>query len=80
MEERKVELVVPSSSKTPSERTKQPSQSDEVEMLVGCVDPRLRIQDSERTEYVAPVSMYATSPLLLLPLHVITTHGRLTKK
>lgn len=66
MEERKVELVVPPSSKASSERTKQPAQSDEVEIMVGCVDPRLRIQDSERTEYVAPVCMQPVSSLSLI--------------
>lgn len=55
MEERKVELVVSSSSESSSDRTKLPAHSDEGEVVVGCVDPRLRIQDSERTEYVAPV-------------------------
>lgn len=55
MEERKVELVVCSSSESSSDRTKLPARSDEEEMVVGCVDPRLRIQDSDRTEYVAPV-------------------------
>ena len=55
MEERKVELVVSSTSESFSDRTKLLAHSDEGEVVVGCVDPRLRIQDSERTEYVAPV-------------------------
>lgn len=62
MEERKVELVVCSSSESSSDRTKLPARSDEKEMVVGCVDPRLRIQDSDRTEYVAPVRNLSPSP------------------
>lgn len=79
MEERKVELVVSSTSESFSDRTKLLAHSDEGEVVVGCVDPRLRIQDSERTEYVAPVRSlslpYPTTYCSGSPAHPHLSHA-----
>ena len=62
MEERKNVIVAKSKQNSVDPHKSRVSDNEEVVLGATNTDPRLRIQDSERTEYVAPVSlMYPTS-------------------
>ena len=57
MEERRKELKPEKVDKPTNEIAQPKPESEENSQFVATYDPRLRIQDSERTQYVAPVSM-----------------------